>query len=210
MRFATLATPNVDIGSVQTIRRVCLLLTVAFVAIVFTFSTSRWPYPARAAIEWAGLALLGICIGGRTWCSLYIGGRKTSELVTTGPYSLSRNPLYLFSTIGAVGVGAQLGAVSIAMLAGLFAWAAHVPVMVHEERLLLAAHGERYRSYLARVPRFLPRFSGWQDAELLEIRPHAVIKTFLDACYFLAAVPTVALVEYLQNTGVVRVVLHLP
>ena len=41
MRFATLAPPNVGIGAVQTTRKVCLLLTVAFVCIVLAVSTSR-------------------------------------------------------------------------------------------------------------------------------------------------------------------------
>ncbi len=210
MRFAALATPNVDIGSVQTSRKVRLLLTVAFVLTVFVFSTSRWSYPAREAIAWIGLALLLVCIGGRTWCSFYIGGRKTRELVTVGPYSVCRNPLYLFSIIGAVGVGAQRGAVSVAVLAGLFAWAAHVSVVAHEERLLLARHGEHYRDYLARVPRSIPRLAGWQDVPLLQMRPRAAIRTFFDACWFLAAVPVIALVDYLQNACDIPVFLHLP
>jgi protein-S-isoprenylcysteine O-methyltransferase Ste14 len=210
MRFATLAPPDVGIAAVQTSRKVYLLLTVALVCVVFVVSTSRWDHPARATIEWIGLALLVVCIVGRTWCALYIGGRKTRELVTVGPYSLARNPLYLFSVIGGVGVGAQLGAVSVAALAGLFAWIVHVPVMRREECRLLAAHGDRYREYVARVPRFLPRLSGWQDVERLEVRPHAVVRTFLDACCFLAAVPVVALIGYLHNAGAIRVLLHLP
>jgi protein-S-isoprenylcysteine O-methyltransferase Ste14 len=210
MRFATLAQSNVDIGAVRTTRKVCLLLTVVLVCIVFVVSTSRWPHPVRATIEWIGLALLGVCIGGRTWCALYIGGRKTRELVTVGPYSLCRNPLYLFSVVGAVGVGAQLGAISIALLAGLITWAAHVSAVTQEERVLLAKHGEHYRGYLAHVPRFFPRPSGWEDVERLEVRPRAVIRTFVDACCFLAALPVAALVDGLQNAGALRVLLHLP
>lgn len=210
MRFATLAPPNVDSGAVQTARRACVLLAVAFVFIVFFFATLRWPHPLRLMIEWVGLALLLVCIGGRTWCSLYIGGRKTRELVTVGPYSLCRNPLYMFSIVGAVGVGAQLGAISIAGLAGLLVWAAHVPAVTQEERQLLARHGERYRGYLARVPRFLPQLSGWHGAQGLELRPRAGIKTFLDAGWFLAAVPLAVGIEHLQGTGAVRAFVHLP
>jgi protein-S-isoprenylcysteine O-methyltransferase Ste14 len=200
----------VDIGAVRTTRKVWLRLAVAFVGIVLVVSTSRWPSPVRAAIEWTGLALLAVCIAGRTWCALYIGGRKTRELVTVGPYSLCRNPLYLFSIIGAVGIGAQLGAVSIAALAGLLTWAAHALAVVQEEHRLLAGHGERYRGYVARVPRFLPQLAGWQDVEILRVRPRAVTRTFVDACVFLAAVPVVALIQHLQGAGAIRVFLHLP
>lgn len=210
MRFAALAPSNVDIGAVQPARRARLLLTVVVVLLAFTFSTSRWSDPLRATIESIGLALLLVCIGGRTWCALYIGGRQTRELVTAGPYSLCRNPLYLFSIVGAVGVGAQVGTIAIAVLAGLLTWAAHVPAVAHEEHRLLATHGDRYRAYRARVPRFLPRLSGWQNAQGLDVRPRAVIKTFMDACWFLAAVPLAVLIEYLQNTGAIRVFLHLP
>ena len=42
---------------------------------------------------------------------LYVGGRKNAELVTTGPYSMMRNPLYFFSLLGVAGVGAQTGSV---------------------------------------------------------------------------------------------------
>src|ERR1700722_14276872 len=250
MRFAALATPAVDVGAVQTIRRACLLLTVAFVCLAFMFGTSHWSHQGRETIQWIGLGLIGLCIGGRawcalyigggktsavvatgpyslcrnplylfsairgvggrTWCALYIGGRKTSALVTTGPYSLCRNPLYLFSAIGAVGVGAQLGAVSVAVLAGLLAWAAHVPEVLQEERLLLVEHGDRYRGYLARVPRFLPQLDGWRNVPRLEVCRGAVTRTFVDACYFLAAAPVAASIEYLQHAGLIRVFLHLP
>ena len=210
MRFATLAPSNVDIGAVKTNRRACLWLTVAFVCLAFMFGMSRWSDPGREAIRWIGLGLIVLCIGGRTWCALYIGGRKTRELVTAGPYSLCRNPLYLFSIVGGVGVGAQLGAVSIAVLAGFLTWAAHVPAVTHEERRLLATHGESYRDYLARVPRFLPQLFHWQDAQGLEARPRAVIKTFIDACWFLAAVPIAALTEHLQGAGAIRAFVHLP
>ena len=38
-------------------------------------------------IEWAGIVLIVACILGRTWASLYIGGRKIDALVMDGPYS---------------------------------------------------------------------------------------------------------------------------
>jgi protein-S-isoprenylcysteine O-methyltransferase Ste14 len=52
-----------------------------------------------------GLALAGIASLGRLWCSLYIAGYKTEELITEGPYSIYRNFLYFFSFLGAIGVG---------------------------------------------------------------------------------------------------------
>lgn len=210
MKATTFASSAIDIASVQTLRKLGLLVTLASLGVLFFFGTSRWSSPVHEAIEWVGAALIFICVCGRTWCSLYIGGRKISELVTAGPYSVSRNPLYLFSIIGAVGVGAQLGAVSVAALAGILAWAVHVMTVMQEERLLTVEHGDVYRHYLARVPRFLPRLDGWKNLDMLQVNPRAVGRTFLDACMFIAAIPVAEGLDLLHQLGVVRVLFRLP
>jgi protein-S-isoprenylcysteine O-methyltransferase Ste14 len=210
MKIMTLADGSVDIGSVQTIRKIVLLIAVAVLTTLFIVGGPRWPAHVDNAIEWVGRGLIVICILGRTWCSLYIGGRKTSRLVMTGPYSVSRNPLYVFSMLGAAGIGAQLGSVSVAILAGVFAWIVHILVVMQEERLMLAAHGETFRDYEARVPRFLPRLSGWKNVEILEVQPRAVVTTFFDACIFLAAIPLAEFFEHFQRTGIIPILLRLP
>ena len=210
MTTTPLAPVSVDIGAAQTIRKLRLLFAVATIGTLFAFGASRWSERIHEMIEWAGLALIFICIGGRSWCALYIGGRKNHELVTTGPYSTTRNPLYLFSTVGAVGVGAQFGGISVAGLAGLFVAIIHVLVVRQEERVLLAQHGEIYRQYVAEVPRFLPDVLRWKDVDLLEVQPRTVVTTFFDACLFLASVPIAESLEYLQQLGYIHVFLRLP
>src|SRR5215471_2941328 len=205
MTTTPLASVGVDIGAAQTTRKFHLLLAVATVGALFAFGASRWPERIHERIEWAGLVLIFICIGGRCWCALYIGGRKNSELVTTGPYSITRNPLYVFSILGAIGVGAQFGGISVAVLAGLFAAIIHVSAVSQEERVLLAQHGDIYRQYVARVPRFLPDLLRWKDVDALEVQPRAVVTTFIDACLFLAAVPIAESLEYFQQLGYIHV-----
>jgi protein-S-isoprenylcysteine O-methyltransferase Ste14 len=210
MKTSTLASSPVDIGSVQTIRKIVLMVAVATLGVLCVFGASRWSEDWHETFEWIGIGLIFICICGRTWCTLYIGGRKISELVGLGPYSVCRNPLYDFSILGAIGVGAQLGALSSAIVAGIFAWLVFRLVVVQEERLLLAEHGEAYRTYLARVPRFLPRFSLWKSVDVLEVRPRMVATTFIDACFFLVAIPIAELFEYFQDTGAIHVFLRIP
>ena len=41
---------------------------------------------AFALITNLGLLLIAVCIVGRTWCTLYIGGHKKRQLTTHGPY----------------------------------------------------------------------------------------------------------------------------
>jgi protein-S-isoprenylcysteine O-methyltransferase Ste14 len=210
MKPTTIASSDVDIHSVQMARKLGLLVTLATFAALFFFCGTRWSFAVHEAMRWIGAGLIFICIMGRTWCSLYIGGRKNHELVTTGPYSVTRNPLYFFSIIGALGIGAQFGAVSVVILAGVCAWLVHILVVKQEEQLLLAEHGEVYARYRAEVPRFFPRFSQWKNVDALEVRTRTVARTFVDACIFLAAIPVAGTLDILHHLGLLRVFLTLP
>jgi len=95
--------------------------------------------------------------GLRFWAMLYVGGRKEQELVTDGPYSLCRNPLYLGSLL--LGVSAALLLQSPMVLGALLLLAVlytHSTVSV-EEQVLRARHGARYAHYALAVPRYWPR-----------------------------------------------------
>ncbi len=204
--------PPVALGAIQTARKAVLFVAVLLAIGLVVVADSRWPggHPVHESIEWFGIACIVFAIVGRTWCSLYIGGRKTRTLVAVGPYSVCRNPLYLFSIIGGAGVGAQLGSFLLAAVAGLLAWLVFFLVALKEEEALSAAFGESYRRYLERVPRFLPRWRLWRDVETLEIRPRVVLMTFVDACVFLVAIPIAEGFEFLHDIGALPVLLRLP
>jgi hypothetical protein len=154
--------------------------------------------------------LIAVCIVGRCWCTLYIGGRKIAELVRIGPYSMMRNPLYTMSFIGAAGVGAQTGSLVMAALFLVVAWVVFRLVVAREERFLIGRFGEDYVDYLRTVPRFLPNIRLWKSPEWLEVRPDRVVLTFIDGLWFLAAIPLAEGVEWLQTAGYVPVLLRLP
>ena len=202
----------VALGAIQTARKVVLLVAVLLAIGLVVVADSRWPggHPLHESIEWIGISCIVFAIVGRTWSSLYIGGRKTRTLVSVGPYSVSRNPLYVFSIIGGVGVGAQLGSFMLAVMGGVLAWLVFFRVALKEEAALTVVFGESYRRYLERVPRFLPRWRLWHDVETLEIRPRAVLMTFVDACVFLVAIPICEGFEFLHDVGVLPVLFRLP
>ena len=131
------------------------------------------------------------------------------EVVSSGPYSMMRNPLYFFSAIASVGVGGLTGSLVIAALAGILCVVAFLIVIKREEEFLGGTFGKPYADYCARVPRFFPNFSLFKDEDTLEISLRRVYSTLLDGLVFFAALPLFVLVNYLQNSGYLPVLLHL-
>jgi protein-S-isoprenylcysteine O-methyltransferase Ste14 len=193
--------------------RIATLFVATFMGIAFLLlSESRWPNGEwlHETIQWVGFGLVFVCIFGRTWSSLYIGGLKNRKLVTDGPYSVSRNPLYLFSIIGAVGVGAEVGSIVIALICGVIAWVIFLLTAKREEPALLAMFGDDYRQYCARVPRFFPKWSRWHGPDMIEVQPKVVVRTFLHALVFFIAAPIAEGIDYLHAFSGLPVFIVLP
>src|SRR5688572_6326058 len=85
-----------------------------------------------------GLLLVSIGTAGRLWCAVYINGYKNKALVTEGPYSITRNPLYFFSLIGFVGVGFATETFTIPV-AALLSFALLYPQVIKKEEANLSA-----------------------------------------------------------------------
>jgi protein-S-isoprenylcysteine O-methyltransferase Ste14 len=201
---------HANLDRYQSLRRFWLAVAILIAGVVLLFVSSAWKIEAaHDIIEAFGLAFIGIAIMGRLWCTLYIGGRKAGEIVSSGPYSISRNPLYVFSVIGAAGVGAQSGSLLIAALFGVLCLIAFSIVAKREERFLAARFPETYADYLDRVPRFFPRLSLYRDEPSLTVLPHRIYTTLMDGLVFFAALPAFEVVEYLQDSGILPVLLRL-
>ena len=206
--------PAIDLQKIQHWRKHILsaLFGLTLVPAALFVGSYWWPRakPLHKTIEWIGIILIFVCIFGRTWCSLYIGGRKKRELVTLGPYSLCRNPLYAFTVLGALGIGAQSGSMTLASAVAMATFAVFHTVVKREEAFLAQAFGPAFDRYAEQVPRFLPRFSAWKDASNMIVNPPLIARTFLDATLFLLAIPAAALLEELQKQGTLPVLLRLP
>lgn len=195
---------------VQLVRKAVLAACILSVCLLAAFSrTLKGAEGMHEAVETIGLALIGICVVGRAWCSLYIGGRKKAEIVDRGPYSVSRNPLYVFSFIGAFGMGAQTGSIVLSFTFLLIAYAVFYAT-VRREAWLGAVFGAPYAAYLARTPRFWPDFSKWRDQETLEIRPPFFLTTLRDGRAFFLVIPLFEALEHAQDLGWVKTMFALP
>ena len=84
-------------------------------------------------------------------------GLPTSKVVTTGVFSISRNPLYLGVVCFLIGVAlaVNLPWVLVLLLPSLVA--CHYVLIAPEERYLVAKFGEEYRAYAATVYRWMGR-----------------------------------------------------
>ena len=157
-----------------------------------------------------GLALILVGVLGRVWCTMHIGGQKFTALVTAGPFSLCRNPLYLFSMIATFGAGLQSGSLLFACFATIGAWAVTDATVRREEKALEARFGEEYRSYCAQTPRYLPRFAAWKGEDTVTVQMPLVYRTLSDGALFYASAPVCAVIDWAQVAGYLPVLARLP
>ncbi|HQU50569.1 MAG TPA: isoprenylcysteine carboxylmethyltransferase family protein [Casimicrobiaceae bacterium] len=92
---------------------------------------------------------------GRSWRMAVTPGERT-ELITTGLYRSIRHPIYALSILLVVACALVLPTAPMIAVALVNVTLLHLKAR-HEERHLLAAHGEVYAAYLRTTGRFLPR-----------------------------------------------------
>jgi protein-S-isoprenylcysteine O-methyltransferase Ste14 len=114
---------------------------------------------SRPEMEVLGDVLLGVGMAYSIWALVYLRRSfsilpEARRLVTQGPYSLSRHPLYLGECVAAVGLlVTSAGPTAIAL--AVAALGVQLLRMRWEESVLTRQFPE-YGAYARRVPRYLP------------------------------------------------------
>jgi protein-S-isoprenylcysteine O-methyltransferase Ste14 len=177
------------------------ILRGAFLACVplFLFTRSAWSEPVFELLEMAGLTLVITAVLGRFWAILYIGGQKNSQVMQEGPYSVCRHPLYLFSTLGVLGLGLMLGSLVLTALVGGLTLAILAATARKEEAFLRGTFGAAYDAYAARVPMILPRPSLFRTAAEVTVSVPHLRGNLMDALVFLLFIPLAELLEYIKE-----------
>jgi protein-S-isoprenylcysteine O-methyltransferase Ste14 len=125
-----------------------------FALICFKFETELdwliWPLGVS-------IFILGLLL--RIWAQqhLHYRLRVKKHLVTTGPYSFMRNPVYLGNLLiclGSVVTSELLWLVPIALF---YCFGIYSLAVRYEEGHLTEKYGESYRKYMLEVPRWFPR-----------------------------------------------------
>ena len=104
-----------------------------------------------------------LCFALRVWGSSYLRAgvvwnpeARTDSFFVAGPFRYVRNPLYLGNIFLAIGVGlmAPVAGLAVIVIGNVLLVLA---LAQHEEVVLEARYGERFRAYAAQVPSLLPR-----------------------------------------------------
>jgi protein-S-isoprenylcysteine O-methyltransferase Ste14 len=137
--------------------KIGIVIFLPFV-IVELFSAPRFRYGDAGFLVMDSLAWLsfGMYVSFRVWSTLFVGGRKDQELQTEGPYSVTRNPLYVGSFFLALSVVFFLKSLLLLAVIVIMGAVYLTGVIRGEERFLEEKFGERFREYCRRTPRFLP------------------------------------------------------
>jgi protein-S-isoprenylcysteine O-methyltransferase Ste14 len=131
------------------------------IALDWGLSLSRLPRPPWLVAFGALLVLLQALIGFSAFRALRRAQtqvnpyKPSTAVVTSGPYQRSRNPIYLSMTLLYLGLALLLGALGPLLLLLPVLAVMQFGVIVREERYLDRKFGEAYRSYSARVRRWL-------------------------------------------------------
>ena len=156
-----------------------LISQIAFwLMAVVNFAIRKIPVePFDSLLGVAGIALLLLGALTRSWAAGYI--HKARSLATTGPYALSRNPLYLGAAFMLTGIICLLPDVPTAVvMVGIFIGLYYTTIQ-SEEVFLRERFGKKWDDYASGTSRFFPlRFgrlraafeSGWSFRQWMQNR----------------------------------------
>ena len=148
------------------IRVMVFILLIVFLAmyIIGMKWIEAFAFPLPVWLRWAGFGLGLISVAFWTWTQIHLDTqwsaqlqlRQGHHLVTSGPYTRIRHPLYLamFGWAAALGLLTAnwiFAAVTVLTIAGTVA---RVP---KEEKMMIEAFGDEYKTYMQRTGRFFPR-----------------------------------------------------
>jgi protein-S-isoprenylcysteine O-methyltransferase Ste14 len=185
---------------------------VVLIVLLILFTGPSWNMGvfAHMTVDLVCFLLVLVATFGRLWALAYISGHKSRDLITVGPYSVVRNPLYLFSFIGAVGIGLfTLNALVILLILAMFG--IYYPFVIRgEEERLRDMHGSSLDDYISKVPMFIPRLSLYQDEPSYAIDTRLFRRAFFQVVWFPLIYFFLDVVARLHDSGVLPMLFTIP
>jgi protein-S-isoprenylcysteine O-methyltransferase Ste14 len=160
-------------------------------------------------LQTLGVGLVGLCALGRLYCTAFLGGHKNQTLVTAGPFSVCRNPLYGFSLLGALGVACLSGYVTLILCVPVVMWVVYWRLIAREEAFLRQTFGAAYDEYCRRTPRLWPRLAAYEAPETVTAAPRQLLSGLRDALVWFSAPPIFYGLDMAHQGGVLPTIFHL-
>jgi protein-S-isoprenylcysteine O-methyltransferase Ste14 len=197
---------------IRKLRITALRLSLLPVVAVAVFVRPSWGLESTTAflLELAGYLFLLAGLAIRIWCIFYIGGRKSRQIVTQGPYSICRNPLYMGTFLLAIGAGLCFENLIMLAMCVPIVLITHFVVVRMEEAHLEASFGEEYTRYKRRVPKYWPRLRNYESPETVPVSVRAIRRIAIDTAGVLLLPEIEDMLEILHDHGVVPVLWHFP
>jgi protein-S-isoprenylcysteine O-methyltransferase Ste14 len=195
--------------STPRVRLIAALLALA-IGVVAVSERNALRGLAGDLAQLAGLACIVIATGWRVWASVFIAGVKDATLVSTGPYSACRHPLYAGSLLAIFGSGLATRSVTLTVLLLAVSAVLHARAVSAEDKLLSQTHGAAFDRFRREVPALWPDFRRYAVPESLTIQPQILRKAFFDAGSILGAYLLIRVADLLQTAGVTPTLLQLP
>lgn len=121
-----------------------------------TVSLPGWTISIGLAVMTLGLAMdVAAMLTMRRNRANILPHRAATALVTTGPFTLSRNPIYLGNTTMLAGAALAFGNMWFAVTVPFAIAAVTTLAITREERHMAASFGPAWVDYTSRVPRWL-------------------------------------------------------
>tara|TARA_Y100001970_G_C14215387_1_gene849344 strand:+ start:1805 stop:2422 length:618 start_codon:yes stop_codon:yes gene_type:complete len=184
------------------------ILLVAFIAIL-TISDhgSVDNEDLSLALKIVGFILILIGGFGRLWSSLYIEGNKNEKLISGGPYSMMRNPLYVFSFTLLAGYCCAIQSIVVSSVFLSLFVLIYMPTIYNEEKILLSRHSESYKNYYNRTPRFLPSFKlykGHKQDKMMDVNIKKIQRVIVEIAGFTFFYGLIVTLDILHQKGYIQ------
>lgn len=193
-------------------KRILISRLVFLIALFFLlFTTHSWENIwITLGIEVVGFILIVIAVLGRLWAGVYIYGYKNDTLITVGPYSMVRNPLYFFSFFGALGIGISSKNLIVLAIIMVFFVIYYPWVVINEEKKLEKLYPEKYAEYKKNVPRFIPKFSNFNEPKSFKVNTRKYSELFLDVMWFFWFYVLLRLLEVMHTLDIIPILFEVP
>lgn len=157
-------------------------LTPLLIGVMFSDPLIQEGSNAALAMKVLGWFFFMLYLFFRIWATLYVGARKDSELQTEGPYSITRNPLYVGSFCLFLSLILFIRSFTLVgmLFVGYYIYTRYV--IRAEERFLSGKFGARFEKYCRETPRFFPSFSGYHSPDSVVVKLKGLKTEFYRLC----------------------------